>query len=585
MSKVKDKIDIEAMRHSCAHVLAQAVLEMFPEAKLAIGPPIENGFYYDFDLPRTLIPEDLPLLEKKMKHIVKQNQKFVELEKDPDEAIEFLKKTSQDYKVELAEEFKEQGEKITFYENVRPQDSKGMFVDLCAGPHVDHTGQIGPFKLMKIAGAYWRGDDSKPMLQRIYGACFRTKEELDKHLKQLEEAKKRDHRVIGKQMGLFTFSPIVGAGYPMFLPKGAQLVETLAEYITEMKKSHGFQFVRIPHVAKEDLYIRSGHMGKYDAMMPVMETSDGERYVMKAMNCPHHFELYNSEMHSYKDLPLRYAENTAVYRNEKSGEVSGLLRVRSITQDDTHIFVAHEDIESEIDMLLKLTQELFGKFGFQDFKAQISIRDPENPDKYFGDDKLWTKAEQKLIESVKRWGSEYVVEEGEAAFYGPKIDIMVRDAIGREWQLTTIQLDFNQPENFEMSYIAEDGKEHRPAVLHVALFGSFERFLAIIIEHYAGAFPAWLAPVQARILPVSDKFAGYAEKVQAELQEAGVRTEMDDSNETLGKKIRNAEMMKLPFMIVIGEKEVEAKNIAVRDYATKKQTVMKIDELVKLIQA
>lgn len=581
MSKVKDKVDIEAMRHSCAHVLAQAVLDMFPEAKLAIGPPIENGFYYDFDLPRTLIPEDLAILEKKMKHIVKQNQKFVELEKDPDDAIEFLKKTNQDYKVELAEEFKEQGEKITFYENVRPQDGKGMFVDLCAGPHIEHTGQIGAFKLMKVAGAYWRGDDSKPMLQRIYGACFASKEELDAHIKQIEEAKKRDHRVLGKQLGLFTFSPIVGAGYPMFLPKGAQLVETLAEYITEMKKAHGFKFVRIPHVAKEDLYIRSGHMGKYDAMMPVMETADGERYVMKAMNCPHHFELFNAEMHSYKDLPLRYAENTAVYRNEKSGEVSGLLRVRSITQDDTHIFVAHEDIESEIDMVLQLTKDLFGKFGFEDFKAQISIRDPKTPDKYFGDDAVWTKAEQKLIESVKRWGSEYVVEEGEAAFYGPKIDIMVRDAIGREWQLTTVQLDFNQPENFDMKYVGEDGENHRPAVLHVALFGSFERFLAIIIEHYAGAFPAWLAPVQARLLPVSEKFMDYAKDVQKQLEEAGVRVDIDDSNETLGKKIRNAEMMKLPYMIVIGEKEVEAKNVAVRDYATKEQTEMSVEELIK----
>ena len=584
MSKVKN-IDIEAMRHSCAHVLAQAVLDMFPEAKLAIGPPIENGFYYDFELPRTLIPEDLPLLEKKMKHIIKQNQKFVELEKEPSQAVEFLKQTKQDYKVELAEEFKERGEKITFYENVRPQDGQAMFVDLCAGPHIDHTGQIGAFKLMKISGAYWRGDETRPMLQRIYGACFASKEELDAHLKQLEEARKRDHRVLGKQLGLFTFSPIVGAGYPMFLPKGAQLVETLGDYITNLKKAHGFKFVRIPHVAKEDLYIRSGHMGKYDAMMPVMETADGEKYVMKAMNCPHHFELYNSEMHSYKDLPLRYAENTAVYRNEKSGEVSGLLRVRSITQDDTHIFVAHDDIESEIDMLLGLTKDLFGKFGFEDFKAQISIRDPENPDKYFGDDAVWTKAEQKLIESVKRWGSEYVVEEGEAAFYGPKIDIMVRDAIGREWQLTTIQLDFNQPENFEMTYIGEDGETHRPAVLHVALFGSFERFLGIIIEHYAGAFPAWLAPVQARVLPVSDKFMDYAKEVQAQLEEAGVRVEMDDSDETLGKKIRNAEMMKTPYMLVIGEKEVTDKSVAVRSYETKNQEVMSVEDLLKLIQA
>ena len=581
MSKKGEKVDLDSMRHSCAHVLAQAVLEMFPEAKLGVGPTIEDGFYYDFELPRTLIPEDLPLLEKKMKHIVKQRQKFVMKEEPLDKSLEMLKVAGQQFKAELAAEFGQEGQKITFCENLRPNDDKLMFVDLCRGGHVENSGQIGPFKLMKISGAYWKGDDSRPMLQRIYGTCWETQEELNAYLKRIEEAKKRDHKVLGKQLGLFAFSPLVGAGYPMFLPKGAAILDILGKYITKLKKDRGYSFVRIPHVAKEDLYVRSGHMGKYDAMMPVMEVSDGGRYVMKAMNCPHRFELLNAEQHSSKDLPLRYAESTAVYRNEKSGEVQGLLRVRSITQDDTHHFVTHDQIESEIEMILGLTKELFDKFGFEKYRAQISIRDPENPDKYFGDDELWDKAEARLIESVKKWGHEYIVEEGEAAFYGPKIDIMVQDALGREWQLTTVQLDFNQPENFDMKYIGEDGEEHRPAVLHVAVFGSFERFFGILIEHYAGAFPGWLAPVQVRVVTVADKFNDYAEKVGAQLEAAGVRYEMDLGGDTLGKKIRNAELMKVPYVFVIGEKEEADETLAVREYATKNQEVMKLEEFME----
>ncbi|MCX6734396.1 MAG: threonine--tRNA ligase [Candidatus Peregrinibacteria bacterium] len=584
MSKEKQPIDINAMRHSCAHVLAQAVLQMFPEAKLGIGPTIENGFYYDFELPRTLIPEDLPILEKKMKQIAKQNQKFICKDEPVEKSLEFFKQTGQKYKLELAKEFAEEGKEITFYENVMPgPDGKAMFVDLCRGGHVDHTGQCGAFKLMKIAGAYWRGDEKNAMLQRIYGAAFETQEELDAYLKQLEEAKKRDHRVLGKQLSLFVSSPLVGPGYPLFLPKGALVKKLLEDYITSLKKKRGYKFVCIPHVAKEDLYIRSGHMGKYDAMMPTMETAEGEKLVMKAMNCPHHFELYNAEPHSYKDLPLRYAENTAVYRYEKSGEVNGLFRVRAITQDDTHHFVTHDQIESEIEMVLGLIKELYAKFGFEKFKARISVRDPANPGKYFGSDEVWKKAEEKLISSVQKWTGDYFIGEGEAAFYGPKIDVMVQDAIGREWQLSTVQLDFNQPENFDMTYNGEDGKVHRPAVLHVAVLGSIERFMGIIIEHYTGAFPAWLAPVQAVILPVSDKFMDYAKEVAAQLEAKGIRYEIDDSSETLGKKIRNSELMKVPYMLVVGEKEVAEKNIAVRDYATKKQEVMAVERFLELM--
>lgn len=578
----KQQIDLDAMRHSCAHVLAQAVLDMFPEAKLGIGPTIEDGFYYDFELPRTLIPEDLALLEKKMKKIVKEDQRFVKKDEPLEQSLEFLRATEQKYKLDLAEQFKQEGRDITFYENVRPSDQKPMFVDLCKGNHVDRTGQIGAFKLLKIAGAYWRGDSNNPMLQRIYGTCWQTQDDLNAYLKQIEEAKKRDHKILGKQLGLFAFSPLVGAGFPMFLPKGNQVKRILEQYITKIKESRGYKFVCIPHVAKDELYIKSGHLGKYDAMMPTMETEEGDKLVLKAMNCPHHFELYKAEPHSYKELPLRYAENTAVYRNEKSGEVNGLFRVRCITQDDTHHFVRHEQIEEEIDMILGLTREVYEHFGFKNFKARVSVRDPQHPEKYFGDDQLWKKAEEKLVSSVKRWTDDYFVGEGEAAFYGPKIDIMVEDAIKREWQLTTVQLDFTQPENFDLTYTAEDGKDHRPAVLHVAIFGSVERFLGIIIEHYMGAFPFWLAPVQVKVASVVDKFNDYAQKVFKTLAEAGIRVELDDSPDSLGKKIRNAEMMKIPYILVVGEKEEEAKAVTARDYLSKEQKEYSLEEFVKL---
>ncbi|OGJ42563.1 threonine--tRNA ligase [Candidatus Peregrinibacteria bacterium RIFCSPLOWO2_01_FULL_39_12] len=580
MSKAKEIIGLDEMRHSCAHVLAQAVLKMFPEAKLGIGPTIDDGFYYDFDLPRTLIPEDLPILEKKMKEIVKQAQVFVKKEEPSDKAIEFLKEAGQSYKVELVKDLAKQGETITFYENLLPNTNKPMFVDLCRGGHVEHTGKIGYFKLLKIAGAYWKGDEKNPMLQRIYGTCWQTQEELDAYLNRLEEAKKRDHKILGKQLRLFTTTPLVGPGYPLFLPRGAELKRILEEYITAIKRKNGYKFVCIPHVAKEDLYIKSGHMGKYEAMMPVMETSEGERIVMKAMNCPHHFELYNSEAHSYRELPLRYAENTAVYRYEKSGEVNGLFRVRSITQDDTHHFVTHDQIKSEIEMVLRITKEVYSKFGFNKFKARVSIRNPEHPEKYFGSDELWKKAESILIEGVKKLADDYFIKEGEAAFYGPKIDVMIEDAIGREWQLTTIQLDFNQPENFDMTYTGEDGKPHRPAVLHVAILGALERFIGVIIEHYSGAFPYWLAPVQVKIVPVAQDFNEYAKKVYEDLCIANVRVELDDSRDSLGKKIRNSEHEKIPYIFVVGEKEMTDKTVAVRDYATKKQEVMPLKKFM-----
>ena len=576
------------MRHSCAHMLAQAVLQVFPEAKLGVGPVIENGFYYDFQLPRTLTPEDVKDIQKRMEHIGKQNQTFVRQEKTIEEAKEFLKEMpggEQPFKIELVSDFAEQGSTtVSFYENV---DQKGdvKFVDLCRGNHTETTGKVGAFQLTMVASAYWKGDSANPSMQRMYGVCFATQEELKDYLHKIEEAKKRDHKILGKQLGLFAFSPLVGAGLPLFLPKGARLKKTLEDFITYEKEKRGYSFVCIPHIAKDALYVTSGHLGKYDAMMPIMETEDGgDKLVMKAMNCPHHFEMYKAEPHSYREFPLRYAENTVVYRNEKSGEVNGLFRVRAVTQDDTHHFVRHDQIGSEIDMILGLTKVVYEKFGFKNFRARVSVRDPEKPEKYFGDDALWKLAEANLVDGVQRWGAEYFIGEGEAAFYGPKIDIMVEDALGREWQLTTVQLDFTQPENFDLTYTGEDGKSHRPAVLHVAIFGSLERFMGIIIEHFGGAFPGWLAPVQVRILPVSDQFLPYANEVLEQLRTRGVRVEIDNAAETLGKKIRNAEHMRIPYMVVIGEKETSERNVAVRDYATKEQKAMSVEELVKLTQ-
>ncbi len=580
MSDLDKSSHLYHIRHSCSHALAQAVIAMFPEAKLGFGPPIEKGFYYDFELPRALIPEDLAILEKNMIKVINERQTFVRREEPIDKAIEWLKQIGQPYKVDLCEGWKKAGSTtVTFYENV-DKDGKVKFVDLCEGNHLENMGQIKAFKLLNTAGAYWRGDENNPMLQRIYGTAFETKEELHTYLQQLEEAKKRDHKILGKTLSLFTHSTLVGGGLPLFLPKGQQLKQNLTDFITAKKKARKYTFVGIPHIAKEDLYIRSGHMGKYDAMMPVMETADGDRLVMKAMNCPHHFELFNAEQHSYRHLPLRYAENTVVYRNEKSGEVNGLLRVRALTQDDTHHFVRYDQIGAEIDMVLGLVKEVYETFGFKKFRARVSIRDPKKPEKYFGTDEIWQMAEKNLIEGVQRWGVEYFIGEGEAAFYGPKIDIMIEDALGREWQMTTVQMDFVQPKNFEMQYIAEDGTKQYVAVLHVAIFGSFERFMAIIIEHFGGAFPYWLAPVQVRILPVSDQFLPYANEVRDALEAVGVRVELDDNNDSLGKKIRNAEMMKVPYMFVIGEKEREGAQVCVRDYATKAQETMTMDEFL-----
>ncbi len=581
----KPKVDLEAMRHSCSHVLAQAVLQMFPEAKLAIGPTIKDGYYYDFELPRTLIPEDLPILEKKMKQIIKQNQTFEKRAEPGKKAIEFLKKTKQKYKVELVQEFVKEGEEITFYENILPQGNKGMFVDLCEGPHVERTGQIGPFKLLKIAGAYWRGDEKNPMLQRIYGTCWHTREELDAYLKMLEEAKKRDHRKLGKELELFTFDDDVGAGLPLWLPKGAVIVEILETLAKRKEEEQGYKRVRTPHIAKEQLYLTSGHLPYYkEHMYPAMEL-DNEKYYLKAMNCPHHHKIFGARPRSYRELPLRLAEYGHCYRFEDSGALFGLMRVRSLCMNDAHIYCTEEQFEDEFKKVIDLYLYYFDLFGIEKYEMRFSKHHKDGlGKKYVDNEKLWLKTESLVRKVMDNGKINYVEAEDEAAFYGPKIDVQVWSAIGKEFTLATNQLDFAVPERFGLKYTDKDGKEKTPLCIHRAPLSTHERLIGFLIEHYAGAFPVWLAPVQALVVPVSEKFNKYAEKVVAELRGAGVRVEIDDSDFQLGKKIRNAEMQKIPYMLVVGEKEEKDGSVAVRDYATKKQDVMKLKAFMKKIE-
>lgn len=574
MSKDSKKIDLEFMRHSCAHVLAQAVLEMFPEAKLGIGPTIEDGFYYDFDLPRTLIPEDLKILEKSMIKIVNEKQTFLRREESCDDAIEFLKKTNQDYKVELVEGLRESGEVISFHENIRPSDEKPMFVDLCRGGHVEHTGQIGAFKLLKIAGAYWRGDEKRPMLQRIYGTCWHTKQELNDYLQQLEEAKKRDHRKLGVQLDLFQFHDI-SPGSVFYLPKGTIVFNQLVAFLRDEYVKRGYDEVITPLVYDKSLWEKSGHWEHYKENMFHVEM-DGKEASLKPMNCPSHMLIFGMVQRSYRDLPVRIADFAMLHRNEVRGALGGMTRVRKFCMDDAHIFAREDQIESEILAFID-----FVKFVYSDvFDFEYSVVLSTKPEKSMGTDEQWANAEGALKNALEKIKVPYEINPGDGAFYGPKIDFRIRDSLKREWQCATIQIDFQMPLRFELHYEGADGNPHVPVVLHRALFGSVERFMAILIEHYAGAFPLWLAPVQAIILPVSEKFSKYAEKVSDDLKAKGVRVDIDNSNETLGKKIRNAETMKIPYMLVVGEKEENDNTLAVRDYKTKEQDDMNLVEFL-----
>jgi threonyl-tRNA synthetase len=545
-----DQNYLQNLRHSCAHLLAKAVIELWPNAKNAIGPAIENGFYQDFDLGDVKISDsDLPKIEEKMRAILKNWKPFEEKEVNLKEAEKLFAWNS--YKVELAREFAKAGKKLTV-------NDPGGFFDLCKGNHCkDPKNELKNFKLLSIAGAYWRGDEKNKMLTRIYGTYFPTKEELDKHLWQLEESKKRDHRKLGKELELFLISEQVGPGLPIFLPKGTIIRDLIEGYLTKVKKENGYEFVWSPHIARSQIYHTSKHWGKYEAMFNPMKL-DKEEYVLKPMNCPHHFQVYLNKPRSYKDLPFRISENGTVYRNEKSGEVSGLVRVRAVTIDDTHTVLRLDQISSELEKVLVLIKGIFNRFGFSEYRTRVSVSDPKTPEKYLGTRDAWEKAEASLKARAEKLFKDVSVGVGEAAFYGPKIDVMVKDSLGREWQLSTVQLDYNQPENFNMTYVDENGKEVRPAVLHIAMVGAIERFIGILIEHYAGAFPLWLSPTQVEIIPISDKHLKYAQEIKDSLTADGFRAELNKENKTIGYKIRQSTLKKIPYMIIIGEKEFES---------------------------
>ncbi len=544
--------------HSSAHLMAEAIQEKFPGVKFWVGPPLEKGFYYDVDLGDNVIAEeDLKTLETKMAELARQNNYYVRKEIAKADALKYFEEKGDEYKLDLLGNLND-GE-ITLY-------TQGNFTDLCRGPHIPATAAIKAIKLTSIAGAYWKGDEKNKMLTRIYGVTFPNQKELDEYLVLLEEAKKRDHRKLGKELELFTFSEKVGMGLPMWLPKGALLRERLQNFLQKAQMDIGYLPVITPHIGHKNLYITSGHYEKYgkDSFQPIKTPQEGEEFYLKPMNCPHHCEIYKSSPRSYKDLPLRLAEFGTVYRYEQSGELHGLTRVRGFTQDDAHLFCMPDQVKEEFKKVIDLVFYVLRSLGFDDYTAQISLRDKEDRSKYIGSDENWEIAERSIIEAAAEKDLKTVIEYGEAAFYGPKLDFMLKDALGRKWQLGTIQVDYNLPERFDLTYIGEDNAKHRPVMIHRAPFGSMERFVALLIENCAGKFPLWLAPVQVKILPISDKFLPYAENVLNTLKIADIRVEIDDRSEKIGKKIRDTELAKIPFMLVIGEKEVNEEKVSVR---------------------
>jgi threonyl-tRNA synthetase len=586
---------IETRRHSAAHVMAAAIKRLFPEAKFGVGPALDNGFYYDLDIGRAVTPEDLEKIAAEMKKIVKENPSFEREEMGIDEAIAMFKKLDQPYKVELLTDLKTKGTTKLSAEESGDLDVKnvstvtvfrtGDFVDLCRGPHVDHAKEIGVWKLNKIAGAYWRGNAENPQMQRIYGLCFATKDELFAYETMMSEAEKRDHRKLGAELDLFTFSPLVGSGLPLFTPRGVLLRQMLVDFVWDLMKPYGYDRVWIPHLAKSDLYKTSGHWDKFeDDLFHVSSKKTDEQFVLKPMNCPHHTQIYASKPRSYRDLPLRYSEVTTVYRDENTGQLQGLSRVRSITQDDAHVFCRPDQIKAEAMAMYKIIEGFYAAFQMP-LRVRLSVRDPEHPEKYLGSDAVWNQAEQTLADLMKDAGREVEIGEGEAAFYGPKLDFISKDAIGREWQLATIQLDFNQPERFGLEYTNAEGEKDRPVMIHRAILGSVERFLGILIEHYAGAFPFWLAPEQVRVLPVADRHQDFADALARDLSAQGFRTEVDRSAETVGKKIRNAESGKVPVMLVVGDKEAEGGELTVRRRGNKEQEMITKDALIESLLA
>lgn len=548
----------QTLWHSSAHLMAEALEFYYPGIKLAIGPPIENGFYYDVDFgDYQFTDKDFKKIEDKIIELARESNFYVRKEVSKKDALEYFEDKNDEYKIELISELEDGS--ITFY-------NQGNFTDLCRGPHIPHSGFIKAVKLMNIAGAYWRGDVSRKQLTRVYGITFPKAKELKEYLHLLEEAKKRDHRKVGKELGLFTFSEKVGLGLPLWLPKGAALRERLIEFMKDAQMRSGYELVSTPHIGHKNLYVTSGHYEKYgdDSFQPIKTPHEGEEFLLKPMNCPHHCEIYKSEPHSYRDLPLRYAEFGTVYRYEQHGELHGLTRVRGFTQDDAHIFCTPEQVKEEFKKVIDLVLFVFEALGFEDYRAQISLRDPEDKEKYIGSDENWAKAEKDIVEACEESDLDTYVELGEAAFYGPKLDFMLKDAIGRSWQLGTIQVDYNLPERFELEYVGQDNKKHRPVMIHRAPFGSIERFLAVLIEHTEGKFPLWLTPEQFILLPISEKYNEYAQKVLNQLNNDDIRGRIDERGEKIGKKIRDAELGKIPFMLIIGEKEADNQQVSVR---------------------
>lgn len=565
---------LEILRHSSAHLMAQAIKRLYKNVKLGVGPVIEGGFYYDVDIEESLTPEDLPLIEKEMKKIINENIEIVRKEVSRDEAVQLFKEIGDEYKLELIEAIPA-GETVTIYE-------QGDFFDLCRGVHVPSTGKLKEIKLLSIAGAYWRGDSDNKMLQRIYGTAFFKKEDLAEHLRLLEEAKERDHRKIGKELNLFMNSQKVGQGLPMWLPKGATIRRIIERYIVDKESRLGYDHVYTPVMGSVDLYKTSGHWDHYqEDMFPVMEM-DNEQLVLRPMNCPHHMMIYKHGIHSYRELPIRIAELGTMHRYEMSGALSGLQRVRGMTLNDAHIFVRPDQIKDEFKRVVGLVLEVYKDFNINDYSFRLSYRDPEDKEKYFDDDQMWEKAQSMLKEAMDDLGLNYFEAEGEAAFYGPKLDVQVKTALGKEETLSTVQLDFLLPERFDLSYVGEDGKQHRPVVIHRGVVSTMERFVAFLIEEYKGAFPTWLAPVQVQVIPVSpDVHFDYAKQVQELLQAEGIRVEIDDRNEKIGYKIREAQMQKTPYMLVVGDNEVAEKAVNVRKYGEQKSEVVSFETFVE----
>jgi threonyl-tRNA synthetase len=569
----------EVFWHSTSHLMAHAVLDLYPDAKFGVGPAIENGFYYDIDLDKKLSIEDFAEIEKKMQEIVKQNNAYIRQELPKTEAIKFFQEKGDIYKVEILSGIDENSELISIYK-------EGSFTDLCRGPHLDGTGKIKYLKLLSISGCYWKGDEKNKQLQRIYGISFPTKKELDEYLFMLEEAKKRDHRKLGQELDLFFISPKVGVGLPMWTPKGTIIRETLESFMREEQIKRGYQPIVTPHIGNINLYKTSGHYPYYkDSQFPPIKFDDesGEEYILKPMNCPHHFMMYCSRPRSYRDLPIRYSEFGTVYRYEQSGELNGLTRVRCFTQDDSHMFVRPDQLKDEICGVIDLIQVVFTTMGFQNFTTQMSFRD-DNAEKYGGELAQWEQAQKDLLQAADQMKLEYVIAAGEAAFYGPKIDFMVRDALGRKWQLGTVQVDYVMPERFDMEYMGSDGQKHRPVVIHRAPFGSLERFIGVMIEHYAGEFPLWLSPLQTVVMPITERQLEYANNIVAKLKSAGIRVELDDRNEKIGYKIRESEVKKIPYMIVVGDKEQQDNEVTFRKHKEGDKGRIKLEDYISLLQ-